>query len=237
MLATFRRHVTYANVASTLALVGFVAAGAFATAAVISNDGTINGCYDKKNGDLEVRKGKKCGKGEKKISWNEKGEKGAKGNEGERGPQGVQGVAGPQGATGPAGANGTNGAPGSDATGGTMGTSTVTGGFTRVAPLGGTGGGGISTTATPGISPPRQLVMENFGARVDGLAAAESVAFTVQVDNLDTGVTCTVTAPASSCQSAQTLNLPPRTLVGLEVVTSALAGARVASWSWTFSPG
>jgi hypothetical protein len=235
MLATFRRHVTYANVASTLALVGFVAAGAFATAAVISNDGTINGCYDKKNGDLEVRKGKKCGKGEKKISWNEKGEKGAKGNEGERGPQGVQGVAGPQGATGPAGANGTNGAPGSDATGGTMGTAPTLSASTRFTPMGGSPQG-TQGVPTPGIAPPRQLTLSNFGVRAEGLVGAESFTVRVQVDNVDSAVTCTITAPASSWQSAQTLILPPRTLIGIELVANAHAGTRFASWSWTFEP-
>ena len=226
-----RPHPTYANVASTLALVCVVGAGAFATAAVVSSDGTINACYDKKKGDLEVRKGKKCGKGEKKISWSEEGEKG------ERGAQGPAGAAGAQGPQGPAGAAGTNGTNGSNSTGLTMGTMTITSAVTRFTPLGGAGSSGGSTTPTPGITPPTQLTLANFGARVDGLVGVESIAITVQVDNVDTAVTCTITAPASSCQSPQTLLLPPRTMVGVEVVASALASSRVPSWSWTFTPG
>jgi hypothetical protein len=73
------RHVTYSNVMSTLAVIGVIAGSAFATAAVIGPDGEINACYAKKGGALEVSKKKKCGKGEKPISWNQKGPAGPQG--------------------------------------------------------------------------------------------------------------------------------------------------------------
>jgi hypothetical protein len=222
-----REKFTYANVTSTIAVAAVVAAGAFATAAVVSNDGTINACYAKKSGDLHVLKGKKCGKGEKAISWNQKGQKG------EKGDQGPAGAAGTNGANG---TNGTNGTNGSNATGLTMGTMTMTSAVTRFTPLSGTGPAGGGAVPAPGITPPVPLTMSNFAVRIDGMIGTESISVTVQVEGADSAMACTVTAPATSCQSAATLNLPPRTLVGIKVISNALGGNRTPSWSWTFTP-
>ena len=225
MLTIIRRHLTYSNVASTIAVVGVIAAGAFATAAVISNDGTINACYAKKSGDLHVLKGKKCGKGEKAISWNQKGQKG------EEGAQGTAGTAGTNGT------NGTNGTDGSNATGLTMGTTAMVPSATRYTPLGGTGPSGGGSAPAPGITPPVPLTMSNFGVRIDGMVGTDSIAVTVEVEGAPTAMACTVTAPATTCQSGATLNLPPRTLIGIKFVSNALGGMnKTPSWSWTFSP-
>ena len=65
----------------------FVALGGTAVAAFdpIGSDGDVDACFDKKSGDLDVLKGKKCGKREKPVSWS------------------VEGPPGPVGETGPAG--------------------------------------------------------------------------------------------------------------------------------------
>ena len=68
--------------------------GAFAAFDPIGNDGDVDACFEKKSGDLDLLKGKKCGKGEKTVSWAAEG------------PQGLQGAAGPPGEAGPPGAPG-----------------------------------------------------------------------------------------------------------------------------------
>jgi hypothetical protein len=55
----------------------------------------INGCADRKGGDLEIMlKGQGCGGGERKLTWNVQGP---------RGPQGVEGTTGAIGERGPRG--------------------------------------------------------------------------------------------------------------------------------------
>jgi hypothetical protein len=85
--------LTYSNVVATLAL--FAALGGGAYAGIIKDpvgpDGDIDACYHKKSGDLDVRKGRKCNRGEKKVSWSQVGPQGA------QGPQGDEGEPGPDG--------------------------------------------------------------------------------------------------------------------------------------------
>lgn len=118
-----------------------------------------------------------------------------------------------------------------------MGTMTVISNQTLFSPLTGTGGSGGSLAATGGITPNRALVLKDFAVRVGGLAGGESVSVTVQLEGVDTAVTCTVIAPASSCSSAATLGLPAKSLVGIKVITSVLGANRIPSWSWTFIAG
>jgi hypothetical protein len=98
VFSALKRHLTYANVGVTLALI--LAVTGFAVAAIPSKGGVIRACYGKKTGALRVidtsKKGRagKCGKRERKLAFNQ------------RGP------VGPPGALGPAGANGVNGANG-----------------------------------------------------------------------------------------------------------------------------
>jgi hypothetical protein len=64
---------------------------------------TITGCYHKHSGALRVidkEAGKKCRKGELKLTW---AQTGRRGDPGVAGPQGPAGAQGPQGAQGPAG--------------------------------------------------------------------------------------------------------------------------------------
>jgi hypothetical protein len=56
--------------------------------------------------------GRACPRGQRKISWNESGPRGAHGATGAAGPSGPAGARGPQGETGPAGPQGARGADG-----------------------------------------------------------------------------------------------------------------------------
>jgi type VI secretion system secreted protein Hcp len=83
----------------TVAVLG--AGSAIAVAAIPGDDGSINGCYSKANGDLRVvENGADCRKHETPIKWSQ------------RGPAGPQGVPGPQGDTGPKGDKGDAGPAG-----------------------------------------------------------------------------------------------------------------------------
>jgi hypothetical protein len=95
-LTRLSSHITYGNVAATMALV--MATTGFAMAAGSDTGRTIRACYDKRTGVVHVKKkGKKCGKRQSSLSWNR------------RGPQGAKGATGTPGA---AGAGGATGAPG-----------------------------------------------------------------------------------------------------------------------------
>jgi hypothetical protein len=75
-----------------------IGGGAYALADGGSGDATITACVHKKGGALYVAR--KCGKGDKKLSWNQVG------------PAGAPGAAGPTGAQGPTGPAGAAGSPG-----------------------------------------------------------------------------------------------------------------------------
>ena len=98
------RHLSYANVMSTIAVFAVVGGGAFAIGAVPDRNGSINACYVKKGkraGDVRLLvKGTKCRRGEAKIAWNQRGLQGLPGT---AGAPGAKGDAGAAGATGPAG--------------------------------------------------------------------------------------------------------------------------------------
>jgi hypothetical protein len=87
------QHLSYANVAATLALVFAMSGGAIAaTGGFTAASSSIKACVGS-SGVLKVLKGKKCKCGQKAVSWNQ------------------QGPAGAKGATGPSGIAGLNGAP------------------------------------------------------------------------------------------------------------------------------
>ena len=109
-----RARLSYANVAATLALV--VAATGVGVAAIPGRDGSIRGCYSKKTGVLRViDTGKRCKRGEKLLTWNQRGSAGAPGSAGAAGAPGPAGETGAQGAQGEKGPQGDTGPPGSDA--------------------------------------------------------------------------------------------------------------------------
>lgn len=102
-----KRHLTYANVAATLALVLAMSGGAVAATGGFSSGGTLRACANEEGAIRLLKPGKHCGKGQKSVSWNQTGPAGARGSVG---PAGAAGVAGP---TGPGGAKGAEGPQGS----------------------------------------------------------------------------------------------------------------------------
>jgi hypothetical protein len=98
MLRDLRNRFSYSNVTATVALVAALGGGAYAAFDPIGSDGDVDACFERKSGDLDLLKGKKCGKGEKRVTWSEAG------------PEGPEGPPGPPGADGQTGATG---APGS----------------------------------------------------------------------------------------------------------------------------
>jgi hypothetical protein len=83
-----------------------IGGGAYALAdGSSSGSGTITACVHKHGGALYVAR--KCGKGDKKLSWNQVGPAGAHGAAGPTGAQGPTGASGPPGPTAPAGAGAT----------------------------------------------------------------------------------------------------------------------------------
>ncbi|MGI8460358.1 MAG: hypothetical protein ACR2OC_01805 [Solirubrobacterales bacterium] len=80
--------------------------GAYAAFDPVGSDGDIDACFEKKSGDLDIQKGKKCGKGEKQLAWSQVGPQGEAGQPGQQGAPGEAGVAGSQGPAGSARAYG-----------------------------------------------------------------------------------------------------------------------------------
>jgi hypothetical protein len=82
-----RPRLTYANAMATLAVFMGLGGGAYAAVHVVSSDGVIHGCADKKTGHLRlVGADSKCKKGkhgEVPVDWNQKGAKGPEGPRGE----------------------------------------------------------------------------------------------------------------------------------------------------------
>jgi hypothetical protein len=75
MLSKGRPRLTYANVASTLALILATGGGAYAAASSIPGpNGVIHGCYRKTGGALRlVAAGARCSKPERAIAFNQRG--------------------------------------------------------------------------------------------------------------------------------------------------------------------
>jgi uncharacterized repeat protein (TIGR02543 family) len=87
---------------SSLITMSIVGVGAYATGIIPASDGTINGCYDRTNGNLRVvATAGDCRTAELPIQWSQRGPRGEQGPEGAQGPRGDTGATGP---TGPAGA-------------------------------------------------------------------------------------------------------------------------------------
>jgi hypothetical protein len=96
-----RRHISYANVAATLALVLALSGGAIAATGGFASGGRLQACVNHEGGLKLLKSGQKCKRGQKLVSWNQTGPAGPKGA---------------TGATGSAGAPGAPGAPGTPAT-------------------------------------------------------------------------------------------------------------------------
>jgi pilus assembly protein FimV len=107
------RHLSYANVAATLALVLAMSGGAIAATGGFSSGGKLQACVSE-GGIMRLAKaGQKCKKGQTEIAWNQTGPDGPKGTPGAAGAPGTAGAAGAPGAKG---AEGPKGASGESAT-------------------------------------------------------------------------------------------------------------------------
>ena len=97
MLKRITAHLSYANIAATLALVLALSGGALAATGALSNAGTLQACVNKEGVLRLLKAGKKCKKGQSKVSWNQTGPPGPKGA---AGAPGTPGAAGPPGSPG-----------------------------------------------------------------------------------------------------------------------------------------
>jgi hypothetical protein len=102
------RHATYANVASTLALVLALGGGAYAAVGnpFAGPGGTIRACVGKHGALIVVRSGRNCPRGKRSLELSQTGVTGPRGGLGATGAQGgtgAQGATGGLGATGPVG--------------------------------------------------------------------------------------------------------------------------------------
>ena len=82
------RHLTYANVAATLALVLAMTGGAIAATGGFTSGGTLQGCVGSGGALKLLKNGQKCHHGQQKVVWSQTGP---------RGPAGPSGLAGQSG--------------------------------------------------------------------------------------------------------------------------------------------
>lgn len=109
-------------------------------ASIPASSGTINGCYNNKNGALSViDSSAKCPNGTTSLNWNQTGPPGPAGPTGATGAAGPQGPAGPVGATGATGAQGPAGPTGAVGPQGPQGPQGNTGQQGPAGPTGATG--------------------------------------------------------------------------------------------------
>jgi hypothetical protein len=90
-----RRHLSYANVAATLALVLAMSGGAIAATRGFSSGGKFRACVNGEGGLRLIKPGKHCTRGQQAIGWNQEGPAGARGTTGAQGPAGANGAPGP----------------------------------------------------------------------------------------------------------------------------------------------
>src|SRR5829696_3142405 len=80
-----------------------------------TSTGKITGCITRSTGAariIDYQAGKRCGRGERMVSWNQRGPRGAAGAQGEAGAAGTPGSQGGPGAAGPGGTPGAAGPTG-----------------------------------------------------------------------------------------------------------------------------
>ncbi len=98
-----RRHVSYANVAATLALVLAMSGGAIAASGGFTSGGALKACVNEEGRLKLLQSGQRCRKGQKTVVWNQTGPAGAPGARGATGATGAAGGQGGQGSQGPQG--------------------------------------------------------------------------------------------------------------------------------------
>jgi len=109
------RHLSYANVAATLALVFAMSGGAIAASGGFSSDGKLQACVNGEGGLRLLKPGKHCARGQKTVAWSQEGPAGTPGATGATGTPGAGGAAGAPGAAGAQGGEGPGGLTGESA--------------------------------------------------------------------------------------------------------------------------
>jgi len=103
------RHLSYANIMATVAVVFAMAGGAIAATGGFTSGGKLQACVNEEGRVKLLKSGERCKRGTKSVSWSQSGPAGAKGAPGVPGASGAAGVAGAQGAVGAKGADGLSG--------------------------------------------------------------------------------------------------------------------------------
>jgi hypothetical protein len=98
----FGRHVSYANVVATLALVLAMTGGAIAATGGFTSGGALRGCVNGEGVLRLLKAGKHCRHGQQQVTWNQQGPAGTAGATGARGAEGPKGTEGPKGVSGEA---------------------------------------------------------------------------------------------------------------------------------------
>lgn len=127
-----RRHIGYANVVATLALLFAMSGGVMAATGGFTSSGRLQACVNEEGGIKLLKSGRHCKRGQKTVAWNQTGPAGSRG---------VAGAPGTPGASGTAGSSGTNGATGF--------TSTLPSGKTEI----GTFASDLEAQSAPGYMP------------------------------------------------------------------------------------
>jgi hypothetical protein len=222
-----------------------VAMSGLSIGAVLDGQGRIVGCYAKKGGDLRVlTKARTCRPGEKRLRWNQRGP---------AGPTGATGPVGATGPTGPAGADGAPGAPGQPGQPGQTGPEGPQGSAASSMLTGNTGNipapvndthylhpSGISDFwGEPNfanmLTPATTVVGRDLAVSLPNPpgAAGEFYKVTLQVNDTDTALTCTVLDPATTCtNTAAAVTIPPQSLISFEVEVSAGSVSRRVRFGW-----
>jgi hypothetical protein len=213
-MGLLRRHLSYANVASTLALVFAMGGGAYAAISPV-HDGVIHTCLRKSGGELRVvRASARCGRREQALAFDQRGPVGPRGATGAQGATGKTGAGGKTGAAGKTGRTGAGGRSVTSATLATGNTSCPSGGssFTTVSgttfACNGAAAGFASVDATAGLASGRNVtgVRPGVGTGVYclKLTSAPSVGVaSIRGDAASPG-TAEVLVPAASTACAAT---------------------------------
>jgi hypothetical protein len=103
-----RSRLTFANVASAIALAVAVAGGTLAFGGGRANTGKIRACVTPATGDVRILSARdRCDRKERSLVWNKRGRRGPAGPPGQSGAPGANGADGAMGPTGPTGPQGT----------------------------------------------------------------------------------------------------------------------------------
>ena len=224
-----RRLLSHIFVAAVALAVGM--AGTAGAAKLLTGKNIKDGTIELKDLSKKTRK-KLAGKA------GPRGPAGPVGTAGATGPAGTAGATGPLGPAGAAGKDGLNGAQGLPGTSGStapallFGNASVTPGtMTYSGP--GTGPTGSEAGAQVPVPPGAGLTARDFSAAVKAaVGAGQTVALSLNLNGVPTGLGCTVTGPATTCESGgnTTVALPSGGKIAVVVTSSAGAPNTAVSY-------